>query len=156
MCLHPFDKFLMRRASNNWKRKIVNLLKLHLKNTVNVKNEDNYCVLYNIVLSVFGESILGNPEDPKNLEKYISYINRDGVNFPVEGPDLLTLEMNKIWDMQEEELSAAVAEFESNEAHEASQRGQSIIGCASSGRICSGRWDRQLCCMLAAVSASMR
>ena len=71
-----------------------NKLKIHLKSTVNVKNEDNYCVLYNIALSVFSDSVIGNPEDPKNLEKYISYINRDGVNFPVEGPDLLTLEMN--------------------------------------------------------------
>ena len=71
-----------------------NKLKIHLKNTVNVKNEDNYCAIYNIVLSVFGDSINGNPEEPKNLEKYLKYINWDGVNFPVEGADLLTLEMN--------------------------------------------------------------
>ena len=71
-----------------------NKLKIHLKNTINVKNQDNYCVLYNIVLSVFPNSIDGNPEDPKNLEKYLGRINQTGVNFPVEAADLLTLEMN--------------------------------------------------------------
>lgn len=71
-----------------------NKLKIHLKNTINVKNQDDYCALYNIVLSVFGDSVVGNPEDPKNLEPYINHINREHVNFPIEESDLLTLEMN--------------------------------------------------------------
>ena len=71
-----------------------NKLKIHLQNTVNVKNEDDMCVLYNIVLSVFGANIVGNPEEPRNLKRYISKINYKNVHFPVEEPDLLTLETN--------------------------------------------------------------
>ena len=71
-----------------------NKLKIHVRNTINVKNNDDRCVLYNIVLSLFGKIITGNKENPKNLERFLRFIDCDGVCFPVEEHDLRQLELN--------------------------------------------------------------
>lgn len=69
-----------------------NLIKALLNNTINVKNRDNKCVLYNIVLSAYSNEIQGDPSNPANLEEFLSRINTRGVDFPVTEADLSILE----------------------------------------------------------------
>ena len=71
-----------------------NIIKALLNNTTNVKNQDNKCALYNIVLSKFSDEIQGEPSDPSNLEKFLSRIDTNGVDFPVTEADLAILEQN--------------------------------------------------------------
>ena len=71
-----------------------NIIKALLNNTTNVKNQDNLCALYNIVLAKFSDEIKGEPTDPANLEKFLNRIDIDGVDFPVTEADLAILEQN--------------------------------------------------------------
>lgn len=71
-----------------------NIIKALLNNTINVKNQDDKCVLYNIVLSKFSDEIQGEPSNPTNLVKFLSRINTKGVDFPVTEADLAILEQN--------------------------------------------------------------
>ena len=72
-----------------------NALRSPYANTINVKNvEDDFCVLYNIILSKFRQSIRGDPTNPSNLSKYLKLIDFRGVNFPVQEHDLERLEDN--------------------------------------------------------------
>ena len=64
---------------------------------VNVKNdEDSHCVLYNIVIGLFGSIIRDKGlqlDNPKNLKEYFKYINYDNIEFPIneEGTDATQL-----------------------------------------------------------------
>lgn len=72
-----------------------NALRSPYANTINVRNvEDNFCVLYNIILAKFRQSIRGDPSNPSNLKKYLKLIDFRGVNFPVQEHDLERLEDN--------------------------------------------------------------
>ena len=71
-----------------------NILRKVKMNTINVKNENDKCCLYNIILSKFSRQIEGDPSNPKNLEKFMKYINDKGVEYPVTEKDFLALEMN--------------------------------------------------------------
>ena len=65
------------------------------KYMINVKNkDDNFCVLYNIILSKFRREIKGDPSNPANLKKFLHLINHQGVQFPVQEHDLERLEDN--------------------------------------------------------------
>ena len=69
-----------------------NLIKALLNNTINVKNQNEKCVLYNIVLSKYPEEIHGDPSDPANLESFLDRINTRHIDFPVTEADLAILE----------------------------------------------------------------
>ena len=72
-----------------------NLIRAVNNSTTNVKNlNDEYCVLYNIVLSLWGSEIDGDHTDPANLRPYLSRINDEGVEYPVTRGDLQILEYN--------------------------------------------------------------
>ena len=71
-----------------------NMIKAILNNTINVKNQDDKCALYNIVLSKFFDEIQGEPSEPASLEKFLSRIDTYGVDFPVTEADLSILEQN--------------------------------------------------------------
>ena len=71
-----------------------NLIMALLNNTINVKNQNKKCALYNIVLSKYPEEIHGDPSDPANLENFLDRINTRGVDFPVTEADLAILEHN--------------------------------------------------------------
>ena len=72
-----------------------NVLKTFQNQTINVKNtEDNKCVIYNIILSKYGQHITGDPSNPRNLEYYMKYIIDKNVEYPVREADLKILEDN--------------------------------------------------------------
>ena len=64
-------------------------MKTFQNQTINVKNiEDNKCVIYNIILSKFGQHITRDPSNPRNLEYFMKYINDENVEYPVREADL--------------------------------------------------------------------
>ena len=72
-----------------------NVLKTFQNQTINVKNnEDNKCVIYNIILSKFAQHITRDPSNPRNLEYFMKYINDKNVEYPVRESDLKILEDN--------------------------------------------------------------
>ena len=71
-----------------------NVLKGFKKYTVNVKNSDNKCSIYNIILSKFGCNISGDPSNPKNLEPFMRLVDDTDVEYPTSEKDLLCLERN--------------------------------------------------------------
>ena len=63
-------------------------------NMINVKNEDDKCVIWNIILSVFGHKIKKDKTNPKHLRKYLPLINDEEVEYPITEKDLRILEEN--------------------------------------------------------------
>ncbi len=82
-----FIPFKPRNENNN-------ILRSAIRQTINVKNYDDKCVLYNIVLAKFSSEIKGDLTNPSNLEKYIKFINQKDVEYPVMEKDIHFLEMN--------------------------------------------------------------
>ena len=63
--------------------------------TINVKNEDDKCVLYNIILSKFKHTANYPSEKlPEELRKFFKYIDETDVEYPVQEKDLDFLERN--------------------------------------------------------------
>ena len=88
---HTMGKHIDFRPRN----KNGNLIRAVNNSTTNVKNHnDEYCVLYNIVLTLWGEEIDGDHTDPSNLQPYLARINDEGVDYPVSRGDLQLLESN--------------------------------------------------------------
>ena len=72
-----------------------NVMRGVTNNTINVKNDDNKCVLYNIVLSKFRHtSNYPSEKLPGELRKFFKYIDDTDVEYPVEEKDLEFLERN--------------------------------------------------------------
>lgn len=71
-----------------------NALKSYKKHIVNVRNLDDKCVVFNIILAKFGHRITGDLTNTENLMPYMSLVNDDGVEYPVTEKDLLCLERN--------------------------------------------------------------
>ena len=79
-------------------------MKTFQNQTINVKNiEDNKFVIYNIILSKFGQYITRDPSNPRNLEYFMKYINDENVEYPVREADLKILE-----DINKENLNIAI------------------------------------------------
>lgn len=79
--------FRPKNIRGNVKRNVFN-------NMINVKNEDDKCVIWNIILSVFGHKIRKDKTNPKYLEKYLKYVNDENVEYPITEKDLQILEEN--------------------------------------------------------------
>ena len=71
-----------------------NIKKIAQSNMINVKNTDDKCVIWNIILSVFGDKIKKDKTNPKNLKKYLPLINDEDVEYPITEKDLQFLEDN--------------------------------------------------------------
>ena len=71
-----------------------NALRGFKKHIVNVRNRDNRCSVFNIILSKFGHKIIGDLTDPENLMPYLPLVNDTGVEYPISEKDLLCLERN--------------------------------------------------------------
>ena len=71
-----------------------NLIRSVNNSTTNVRNNDNLCILYNLVISLWGSEISGDHTDPSNLQPYLDRIDDKGVEYPVTRGDLQLLESN--------------------------------------------------------------
>ena len=71
-----------------------NVLKGFKRYIVNVKNTDQRCVIYNIIISLYGHKIQGDLTDPANLSPFLHLIDDTDVEYPVSEKDLLSLERN--------------------------------------------------------------
>ena len=71
-----------------------NVLKGVLAHTINVRNKDDKCVLYNIILSKFSSQVTGDLTNPRNLKRFLKLINDKDVEYPVIEKDFDILEMN--------------------------------------------------------------
>ena len=71
-----------------------NSLRAVLTNTVNVKNWDNKCVLYNIILSLYSDEIIGALDDPNNLKDHLQFIDDTNIDYPIKEKDIQLLEIN--------------------------------------------------------------
>ena len=87
---HTMGKHIDFRPRN----KNGNLIRAVNNSTTNVVNYDEHCVLYNIVLTLWGDKIDGDHTDPSNLRPYLDRIDDEGVDYPVSREDLQLLEFN--------------------------------------------------------------
>jgi hypothetical protein len=71
-----------------------NVMRSAVSNIINVKNEDDKCVLYNIIISKFGHKIEEDMTNPENLKKYLKKINDEDVSYPIDEGGIHTLEAN--------------------------------------------------------------
>ena len=71
-----------------------NPLKSPTSHTINVRNKDNRCVIWNIILAKFGHLVKSAKDDPRNLEPFLHHVNEEGVEYPISEKDLLRLEDN--------------------------------------------------------------
>ena len=70
-----------------------NKIKTHLKSTINVENfQNNKCLLYNIVLSIWGAEIFGSKKNPANLDMFLDRIDHSNINFE-EGVEEVDIEV---------------------------------------------------------------
>ena len=71
-----------------------NALKSPISHTINVKNQDNKCVIWNIILAKFGHLVKSGKDDPQNLKPFLHHVNDENVEYPISEKDLLQLEEN--------------------------------------------------------------
>lgn len=74
-----------------------NKIKTHQRATINVENfQNNKCLLYNIVLSLWGDEITGSKKNPANLDMFLDRIEHSAINFDdgVEEVDIEIIEKN--------------------------------------------------------------
>ena len=72
-----------------------NPLKSPVSHTINVKNRhDQKCVIYCIILAKFGHLVKTAKDDPKNLKKYMKFVNDKDVEYPISEKDIVQLEEN--------------------------------------------------------------
>ena len=88
---HTMGSFLPFKPRN----KNGNLIRSVNSSTTNVQNTgDDLCILYNLVISLWGNEIEGDHTDPANLQPYLDRIDDEGVQYPVTRGDLQLLESN--------------------------------------------------------------
>jgi hypothetical protein len=76
-----------------------NKIKTQAKATINVENfQNNKCLLYNIVLSLWGDEISGSKKNPDNLDMFLDRIDHSAINFEdgVEEVDIEVIEKNNL------------------------------------------------------------
>ena len=71
-----------------------NALKSPAAHIINVKNKDNKCAVWNIILAKFGHLVKSGKDNPHNLKPYLKQVNEDNVTYPCAEKDLLQLEEN--------------------------------------------------------------